>query len=126
MKRPAIAIILLAGIFAIGIASFFYLKGSCNRMIEHLDAVLENAEAENTEKVTAYSALANAQWEKEEFFFNISVGLKDSNEVISALRQMTYFSEKGDMESVILFAEECKVTLLRIKESAEPKISTIL
>ena len=126
IKRPVIAVILLVSILITGITSYLYIKNSCNQMIECLDKILQYAETENMEEVTFFTAQANTQWKKEKFLFNIAVGSKDSTDVIMGLRRMEYFSETGNIDELINHTVECKVILLRIKESVEPEISTIL
>ncbi len=126
MKRPVIAIILLVAAVAIGITSLICIERSCDKMIASLDEILENAVAENTEEVNRLSALANSQWEKEKSLLNILIGLQDTNDVKTNMHKIAYYAELGDLPSVILYGEECRVTLLRIKASVEPNISTIL
>lgn len=125
MNRTVIAVILLLVAVGIGIFSLAVIDKYCDRTVERLDKILENAVNENAEEVNSLAVQANEEWEKEKSLLNVLIGLGGTNDITDDMQRMMWFSQIGDLNSVILYAEECKVDFKIIKESAEPNLSTI-
>lgn len=125
MNRTVIAVILLLTAIGIGVFSLAGINTYCNRTVERLDTILENAVNENAQEVNTLAIRANEEWEKEKSLLNVLIGLGGTNDITDDMQKMMWFSQIGDLNSVILYAEECKVDFEIIKESAKPNLSTI-
>ena len=126
MNRPLIAVIFIIVAVCIAVTSLFYINNTHETMTEHLGDVLESATADNKQETKIRLDKALKEWEKKDDLLNVFIGQTETNDVKNALSMAVHFSEIGDMESVILYINECRVQLERIKNTNEPSISTIL
>ena len=126
MNRPLIAVIFIIVAVCIAVTSLFYINNTHETMTEHLGNVLESATADNKQETKIYLDKALKEWEKKDDLLNVFIGQTETNDVKNALSMAVHFSEIGDMESVILYINECRVQLERIKNTNEPSLSTIL
>ncbi len=126
MNRLLIAVIFIIITVSIGVVSLFYINNTHEDMTTILDTALESATADNKADAKAQISHALSQWEKKDDILNVLLGQIQTNDVKSSLKMASYFAEIGDIESVIIYINECKVELERIKNSNTPSISTIL
>lgn len=126
MNRPLIAVIFIIVAVCIAVTSLFYINNTHETMTEHLGDVLESATADNKQETKIRLDNTLKQWEKKDDLLNVFIGQTETNDVKNALSMAVHFSEIGDMESVILYINECRVQLERIKNTNEPSLSTIL
>ena len=126
MNRPLIAVIFIIVAVCIAVTSLFYINNTHETMTELLGDVLESAIADNKQETKIRLDNALKEWEKKDDLLNVFIGQTETNDVKNALSMAVHFSEIGDMESVILYINECKVELERIKNANEPSLSTIL
>ena len=126
MNRPLIAVIFIIVAVCIAVTSLFYINNTHETMTEHLGDVLESPIADNKQETKSRLENTMKQWEKKDDLLNILIGQAETNDVKNSLSMAVHFSEIGDMESVILYINECKVELERIKNANEPSLSTIL
>lgn len=126
MNRPLIAVIFIIVAVCIAVTSLFYINNTHETMTEHLGDVLESATADNKQETKSRLDNALKEWEKKDDLLNVFIGQTETNDVKNALSMAVHFSEIGDMESVILYINECRVQLERIKNTNEPSLSTIL
>ena len=126
MNRPLIAVIFIIVAVCIAVTSLFYINNTHKTMTEHLGDVLESATADNKQETKIRLDNALKEWEKKDDLLNVFIGQTETNDVKNALSMAVHFSEIGDMESVILYINECRVQLERIKNTNEPSLSTIL
>ena len=126
MNRPLIAVIFIIVAVCIAVTSLFYINNTHETMTEHLGDVLESATADNKQETKIRLDNALKEWEKKDDLLNVFIGQTETNDVKNALSMAVHFSEIGDMESVILYINECRVQLERIKNTNEPSLSTIL
>ena len=126
MNRPLIAVIFIIVAVCIAVTSLFYINNTHETMTEHLGDVLESATADNKQETKIRLDNALKEWEKKDDLLNVFIGQTETNDVKNALSMAVHFSEIGDMESVILYINECRVQLERIKSTNEPSLSTIL
>lgn len=126
MNRPLIAVVFIIVAVSIALTSLFYIKDTHKTMTALLEDVLESATSDNNKETKTRLDNALSQWEKKDDLLNIFIGQKETMEVKNALNAAVYFSELGDTESVILYINECRVQLDRIKNANEPSLSTIL
>ncbi len=126
MNRPLIAVIFIVVAVCIAVTSLFYINKTHEIMTELLDNVLESATQDNKQETKNLVDNTLKQWEKQDDLLNVFLGQAETNDVKNALNMALYFSEIGDMESVILYINECRVELERIKNANEPSLSTIL
>lgn len=126
MNRPLIAVIFIIVAVCIAVTSLFYINNTHETMTEHLGDVLESATADNKQETKIRLDKALKEWEKKDDLLNVFIGQTETNDVKNALSMAVHFSEIGDMESVILYINECRVQLERIKNTNEPSLSTIL
>ena len=126
MNRPLIAVIFIIVAVCIAVTSLFYINNTHETMTEHLGDVLESAIADNKQETKIRLDNALKEWEKKDDLLNVFIGQTETNDVKNALSMAVHFSEIGDMESVILYINECRVQLERIKNTNEPSLSTIL
>ena len=126
MNRPLIAVIFIIVAVCIAVTSLFYINNTHKTMTEHLGDVLESATADNKQETKIRLDNALKEWEKKDDLLNVFIGQTETNDVKNALSMAVHFSEIGDMESVILYINECRVQLVRIKNTNEPSLSTIL
>lgn len=126
MNRPLIAVIFIIVAVCIAVTSLFYINNTHETMTELLGDVLESATADNKQETKIRLENTIKQWEKKDDLLNILIGQAETNDVKNSLSMAVHFSKIGDMESVILYINECKVELERIKNANEPSLSTIL
>ena len=126
MNRPLIAVIFIIVAVCIAVTSLFYINNTHETMTELLGDVLESATADNKQETKIRLENTIKQWEKKDDLLNILIGQAETNDVKNSLSMAVHFSKIGDMESVILYINECKVELERIKIANEPSLSTIL
>lgn len=126
MNRPLIAVIFIIVAVCIAVTSLFYINNTHETMTELLGDVLESATADNKQETKSRLENTMKQWEKKDDLLNILIGQAETNDVKNSLSMAVHFSKIGDMESVILYINECKVELERIKNANEPSLSTIL
>ena len=126
MNRPLIAVIFIIVAVCIAVTSLFYINNTHETMTELLGDVLESATADNKQETKIRLENTIKQWEKKDDLLNILIGQAETNDVKNSLSMAVHFSKFGDMESVILYINECKVELERIKNANEPSLSTIL
>lgn len=126
MNRPLIAVIFIIVAVCIAVTSLFYINNTHETMTEHLGDVLESATADNKQETKIRLDNALKEWEKKDDLLNVFIGQTETNDVKNALSMAVHFSEIGDMESVIIYINECRVQLERIKNTNEPSLSTIL
>ena len=126
MNRPLIAVIFIIVAVCIAVTSLFYINNTHETMTEHLGDVLKSATANNKQETKIRLDNALKEWEKKDDLLNVFIGQTETNDVKNALSMAVHFSEIGDMESVILYINECRVQLERIKNTNEPSLSTIL
>ena len=126
MNRPLIAVIFIIVAVCIAVTSLFYINNTHETMTELLGDVLESATADNKQETKIRLENTIKQWEKKDDLLNILIGQAETNDVNNSLSMAVHFSKIGDMESVILYINECKVELERIKNANEPSLSTIL
>ena len=126
MNRPLIAVIFIIVSVCIAVTSLFYINNTHETMTELLGDVLESATADNKQETKIRLENTIKQWEKKDDLLNILIGQAETNDVKNSLSMAVHFSKIGDMESVILYINECKVELERIKNANEPSLSTIL
>ena len=126
MNRPLIAVIFIIVAVCIAVTSLFYINNTHETMTELLGDVLESATADNKQETKIRLENTIKQWEKKDDLLNILIGQAETNDVKNSLSLAVHFSKIGDMESVILYINECKVELERIKNANEPSLSTIL
>lgn len=126
MNRPLIAVIFIIVAVCIAVTSLFYINNTHETMTELLGDVLESATADNKQETKSRLENTIKQWEKKDDLLNILIGQAETNDVKNSLSMAVHFSKIGDMESVILYINECKVELERIKNANEPSLSTIL
>ena len=126
MNRPLIAVIFIIVAVCIAVTSLFYINNTHETMTELLGDVLESATADNKQETKIRLDNALKEWEKKDDLLNVFIGQTETNDVKNALSMAVHFSEIGDMESVILYINECRVQLERIKNTNEPSLSTIL
>ena len=126
MNRPLIAVIFIIVAVCIAVTSLFYINNTHETMTEHLGDVLESAIADNKQETKIRLDNALKEWEKKDDLLNVFIGQTETNDVKNALSMAVHFSEIGDMESVILYINECRVQIERIKNTNEPSLSTIL
>ena len=126
MNRLIIAVILIIIAVSLSIASLFYIDNTYNEMIPILDTALESAMAENKYDTKKQIAYVLSQWEKHDDILNVILGQNQTSEVKGALKTAYYFAQSDDMKSVILYINEGKVEIERIKNANTPSISTIL
>lgn len=126
MNRPLIAVIFIIVAVCIAVTSLFYINNTHETMTELLEDVLESATSDNKQETKFRLENTMKQWEKKDDLLNIFIGQAETNDVKNALSMAVHFSEIGDMDSVIIYINECKVELERIKNANEPSLSTIL
>ena len=126
MNRQLIAVIFIIVAVCIAVTSLFYINNTHETMTELLGDVLESATADNKQETKIRLENTIKQWEKKDDLLNILIGQAETNDVKNSLSMAVHFSKIGDMESVILYINECKVELERIKNANEPSLSTIL
>ena len=126
MNRPLIAVIFIIVAVCIAVTSLFYINNTHETMTGLLGDVLESATADNKQETKSRLENTIKQWEKKDDLLNILIGQAETNDVKNSLSMAVHFSKIGDMESVILYINECKVELERIKNANEPSLSTIL
>lgn len=126
MNRTLTATVLLIAALGISIFSLTAIRTYCERTVTELDTILEYAVNDEKEKVSEYAEVANQKWEKDKNLMNVLVGMSGTTDITDDMRKVLWFAQIGDMPSVILYAQQCKVDFEIIKESAEPNLSTIL
>ena len=126
MNRPLIAVIFIIVAVCIAVTSLFYINNTHETMTELLGDVLESATADNKQETKIRLDNALKEWEKKDDLLNVFIGQAETNDVKNSLSMAVHFSKIGDMESVILYINECKVELERIKNATEASLSTIL
>lgn len=126
MNRPLIAVIFIIVAVCIAVTSLFYINNTHETMTKLLGDVLESATADNKQETKTRLDNTMKEWEKKDDLLNVFIGQAETNDVKNALSMAVHFSEIGDMESVILYINECRVQLERIKNANEPSLSTIL
>lgn len=126
MNRPLIAVIFIIVAVCIAVTSLFYINNTHETMTKLLGDVLESATADNKQETKTRLDNTMKEWEKKDDLLNVLIGQAETNDVKNALSMAVHFSEIGDMESVILYINECRVQLERIKNTNEPSLSTIL
>lgn len=126
MNRPTIAIIFIIVAISIAITSLIYINRTHDTMMIYLDEILKSAIADNKEETRIHIDTAMEEWEKKDDLLNVFIGMAETNDVKNALSMAEKFSKIGDKNSVILYVNECKNQLERIKNANEPTLSTIL
>lgn len=126
MNRPIIAVIFIIVAISIAVTSLVYINKTHDTMVVYLDKILESAIHDNKKETKLRLDTALEQWEKRDDLLNIFLGMAETNDVKNALSMANKFSKIGDTESVILYVNECKNQLERIKNANEPTLSTIL
>lgn len=126
MNRPIIAVLFIIVAISIAVTSLVYINKTHDTMIIHLNEILKSAVADNKQETKELIDNTLKQWEKRDDLLNIFLGMAETNDVKNALSMAEKFSEIGDTESVILYVNECKNQLERIKNANEPTWSTIL
>lgn len=126
MNRPLISFILIAIAVAIGIFSLIYIDKTHETITVMADEIIESASEDNRAHTMTLLEKTDKQWDKSKKILNILIGQQSTNEVKTAIRMAMHFAKLGDMESVILYSNEFKVEMEKIKETNEPSWSTIL
>lgn len=126
MNRPLISVILIAIAVAIGIFSLIYIDKTHETITVMADEIIESASEDNQAHTMTLLEKTDKQWDKSKKILNILIGQQSTNEVKTAIRMAMHFAKLGDMESVILYSNEFKVEMEKIKETNEPSWSTIL
>ncbi len=125
MNRPLIAVIFILVAIGIAVTSLFYIKDTHKTMTAILDTTLEIAKNNNKEETKKHIHNTLKEWEERDDLLNVLIGQAETNDVKSALTMAVYFAELGDTEQAILYINECKVELERIKNTNELSLSTI-
>ncbi len=126
MNRPLIAVIFIIAAVSIAVTSLFYINKTHETMTVYFDDILESAKSDNKQETKNRVNKAIEVWEKKDDLLNVFIGQAETNDVKDSLSMAVKFSKIGDIESVILYINECKVHLERIKNANAPSLSTIL
>ena len=126
MNRPLIAVIFILVAIGIAVTSLFYIKDTQRTMTELLDNTLKTATKGNEQVTKKHLENILEHWEERDDLLNVFIGQSQTNDVKGALSMALRFAELGDNEQVILYINECKTELERIKNANEPSLSTIL
>ncbi len=125
MNRIAVAVVLLVLSLSIGIFSYFYIENSCKKIEADLAEIEIAVASDDSEKIKSLCRTANTFWDEAEHIFSVLVGLDNTHDITEDLKKMEYFAMLSDSKSVILYLEECRLTLQEIKNAEKISFSTV-
>lgn len=126
MNRLVTATVFIVLAICIAVTSLLYINHAQREMEELLKDAIESAVAKDTEQTRLGVEKALNQWEKHDDLLNIFLGQTETNDVKNSLNMAMYFLQTNDLQSVILYINDCRCELERIKTSNAPSFSTIL